>query len=306
MKKFKLAKLVLLIIFLVPILTYALLLASKLFISKEGLAEDNFFPASGFLNIAHRGGAGIAPENTLFAFSNALEVGADVLEMDVHRTLDDELVVIHDVSIDRTTDKKGFISEMTLKQIQELDAGYRFKPAENFPLRGQGIKIPTLDEVLLAFPEVRMVIEIKPIKEEDFKTGVLLCSALTENKRLDKTLIASFSDGVINEIKEKCPGIKTISSFGDTASFLFLNNLGLAHLYQPKHTAFEIPMSSPLPLIGKLSIYSKKFLEKANEKNIAVHLWTINDEADMKKLLDERVQGILTDYPDKLAKLVGE
>jgi glycerophosphoryl diester phosphodiesterase len=115
------------------------------------------------VNIAHRGGKYLAPENTLVGFREGLQVGADVLEFDVHLTIDKHLVVIHNNTVDDTTDDSGPVRDMTLQQIKALDAGYDFpdKDAKNHPYRGRGVTIPTLGEVYEEFPDVPVNIEIK-------------------------------------------------------------------------------------------------------------------------------------------------
>src|SRR5918995_6178568 len=115
------------------------------------------------VNFAHRGGADIAPENTLEGFRNGIRVGAGVLELDVHTTADGHVVVIHDATVDRTTQSTGTVREMTLAELKRLDAGYRFTRdgGKAFPYRGEGIRIPTLEEVYDEFTEVPINVEIK-------------------------------------------------------------------------------------------------------------------------------------------------
>src|SRR5215213_3619479 len=128
-------------------------------------AQDDLasIPKNWPVNFAHRGGAGIAPENTLEAFREGLRVGAGVLELDVHTTADGHIVVMHDPAVDRTTQGTGPVREMTLAELKRLDAGYRFTRDEGgtFPHRGEGIRIPTLEEVYDEFTEVPINVEIK-------------------------------------------------------------------------------------------------------------------------------------------------
>ena len=127
-----------------------------------------YFDATGFQVIAHRGGSGLGPENTLAAFRRSLAAGADVLEMDVRTTADGHLVVLHDATVDRTTDGRGAVKEMTLAQIKALDAGYRWTADQgrSFPFRGRGITVPTFSEVLETFAETPMIAEIKEKRPE--------------------------------------------------------------------------------------------------------------------------------------------
>src|SRR5215208_4358914 len=115
------------------------------------------------LNLAHRGASALAPENTFEAFRLAVEDGAGGLELDVHMTRDGHIVVIHDATVDRTTNGSGAVSEMTLDELRRLDAGYNFSPdgGPTRPYRGRGIRVPTFGEVLEEFPRVAVNIEIK-------------------------------------------------------------------------------------------------------------------------------------------------
>ncbi|MBL8051193.1 MAG: hypothetical protein JNM46_08225, partial [Anaerolineales bacterium] len=143
--------------------------------------------------IAHQGGDGIAPGNTMFAFQNAVDIGVDVLEMDLHITKDNVLVLIHDETIDRTTDGSGEVEAMTLDEIKQFDAGYDWSNDEGatFPFRGQGITIPTLEEVLTTFPQMKMTIEIKKSNTSMIEP---FCDMIREYDMQDKIVVASFYD----------------------------------------------------------------------------------------------------------------
>src|SRR5919107_1371126 len=135
-----------------------------LYLGRRGSESDRApRPKDWPVNFAHRGGADIAPENTLEGFRNGIRVGAGVLELDVHTTADGHVVVIHDATVDRTTQSTGAVREMTLAEIKSLDAGYRFSSdgGRTFPHRDQGIKVPTLEEVYDEFDGVPINVEIK-------------------------------------------------------------------------------------------------------------------------------------------------
>ncbi|MEJ2679856.1 MAG: glycerophosphodiester phosphodiesterase family protein, partial [Gemmatimonadota bacterium] len=118
--------------------------------------------AGGPLLIAHRGGAGLAPENTMAAFRQAVDRWpVDMMELDVHATADGHCVVIHDPTVDRTTNGQGVVAALSLAELQTLDAGYRFELDGEQPFRDRGVRIPTLDEVLDALPDMRLTIEVK-------------------------------------------------------------------------------------------------------------------------------------------------
>ncbi|MGI8542236.1 MAG: glycerophosphodiester phosphodiesterase [Aridibacter sp.] len=252
------------------------------------------------LVMAHRGGRGIAPENTLAAFQKSFELGVDVLELDVHATKDGELVVIHDKSVDRTTNGKGLIAEMNLNEIQKLDAGFRWTNdnGKTFPFRGQGIIIPTLRKVFQNFPEIQ--INIEP-KHETPSPTKYLCSLIREFKRSDSVIVGSFSDKILEDFRTNCKEVATSASPSEASGFLARYEIGLAENYTPKMQALQVPQS-----IGSLQFVTKEYVKAAHEQNLEVHVWTINKTEDMKRLIEIGVDGIMTDYPDRLLDLLGK
>ena len=153
------------------------------------------------LVMAHQGGNGLWPDNTLYAFERAAAMGVDVLEMDLHSTADGVLVVMHDDTVDRTTDGSGPIQSLTLEEIKALDAGYRWSADEGqtFPFRGQGITVPTLEEVFAAFPDVALNIEIKqaePSLVEPF------CQLIRAYGMGERVLVASFHQESIKACRQ--------------------------------------------------------------------------------------------------------
>jgi len=136
--------------------------------------------------IAHRGGAHLRPENTLDAFGGALKVGADVLEMDVHLSADGTPVVIHDATVDRTTEGAGLVSSFTIEELKALDAGYRFQSEDGrgFPYRGAGVTVPTLREVFTAFPSAHIVVDAK---DNDIRLADSMIALVREFDRADRT-----------------------------------------------------------------------------------------------------------------------
>ena len=152
------------------------------------------------LVMAHRGGQGLWPPNTLHAYERACELGVDVLEMDIHMTADGSIVVRHDPTVDATSNGQGAIADLTLEEIKSLDAGYRWTAdgGTSYPFRGRGITIPTLVEVLEAFPDIRLNIDIKPEQPEILPVFARL---LADYNRLDTVLVASFHDRQIRSFR---------------------------------------------------------------------------------------------------------
>ena len=148
------------------------------------------------LVIAHQGGDGLWAGNTMYAFDKAVEIGADVLEMDAHITKDGENILIHDESVDRTTDGTGLIEELTLAEIQQLDAAYKWTNDEGqtFPFRGQGIQVPTLNGLFEKYPDMRYLIEIKLTKNPIDKPFCNLIRASTANKPKGSPAMPQYKD----------------------------------------------------------------------------------------------------------------
>lgn len=291
--------------FILFLIVYAVLFLLSWVIPVRQRAEPAF-QSQPFVVIAHQGGDGLRPSNTLSAFSHAVELGVDVLEMDIHSTSDGVLVTIHDATVDRTTDGTGRVNEMTLAELQELDAGYHWPTlAEEAhrtdrPFRGQGITVPALEDVLQAYPDIPMNIEIKqkePSIVEPF------CELLKEYERTGpgRTLVASFHQETIEEFREVCPAVPTSVVQNEVIDFYVLNLLGLHRLWSPPAAAFQVPQT-----FSNLRVTTPRFVGNLQEHGVLVHPWTINDQNDMEILLEMGVDGMITDYPDKLLEMSGQ
>ncbi len=242
--------------------------------------------------IAHQGGNHLWPDNTLFAFREAVAAGVDVLEMDVHASSDGELVLIHDDTVDRTTDGSGVVWEMTLEQLQSLDAAYRWphhRETDAFPYRGQGIQIPTLESVLREFPDVPMVIEIKQSEPPIVDTfGELL----QRYDREQNTVVASFSPEVMQEFRKKFPDFATSGVEPEIRTFFALKTAFAGWIYPPPMNVFAVPER-----FGNLRVITPRFVRAAKRRGITVQVWTVNEREQMNRMLDAGVDGIITDEP---------
>ncbi len=250
------------------------------------------------VNIAHRGGAKIAPENTLEGFREGLRVGAGVLELDVHTTADGHVVVIHDATVDRTTERVGAIREMMLAEVKRLDAGYRFTRdgGETFPYRGKGVKIPTLEEVYDEFAEVPINVEIKgerPGIEEALWRVVQTVGAEA------RTLVVSESTPTIRRFRKASGGrVATASSSSELVSFWLLSRLSLGDP-RPPYQALQGPET-----YKGLRVVTPGLVRAAHARGLRVDVWTIDEKSDMRRLLGYGVDGIMTDRPDLLAEVL--
>ncbi len=244
------------------------------------------------LLFAHRGGAGLWPENTLLAFHNAAELGVDVLELDVHLTADDDLVVIHDKSVDRTTNGSGLVRDMTVAQLKELDAGYNFTPDDGatYPYRGQGVTIPTLNEALTAFPNYRINIEIK---DDERRAAEKLAEIIRAREAQKRVIVVSFHDDPLAYFRKLLPGAATAAGPDETRNFYILSLLHLGRFHRPHADAYQVP-----PNKGRAHFDRRQFIDSAHKMNQQVHFWTINDEEEMRHLLELGADGIMTDRPD--------
>lgn len=255
--------------------------------------------------IAHQGGNNIFPDNTLFAFERAVELGVDVLEMDVHLSKDGELVVLHDATVDRTSNGSGAVAELSLTEIKSLDAAYWWPQhdiaardeTQQFPYRGQGISIPTLEEVLRAFPDMVKVIEMKPA---DINIVRALGDMLREHGQENLVIVASFHMENLKSFRNAYPEIMTSAGQNEIVRFFIMNHLGFAGSYASKTGFFQVPVRS-----GPLKVITPAFVRNSQRNNIIVQAWTINEEDEMTELLNWGIDGIITDNPDRLLSILG-
>jgi glycerophosphoryl diester phosphodiesterase len=285
--------------FILGILIVLVAVAGILAVLARPIPSHLFFDSEGVLVMAHRGGRRLWPENTLFAFENAVQLGVDVLEMDVHTTSDGVIVVMHDETVDRTTDGAGAIQDFTLDEIQSLDAGYTWSDddGQTTPYRGQGIIVPTLEEILAAFPGVRMNIEIK---QSQPSIVVLVCGLIRDYGMADRVLVASFDMETIKAFRQACPEVASTAGESEVRLLYGLSVAYLGGLFRPPAEAVQVPEYR-----GDIHVLTPRFIEAAHGRNMEVHAWTINDLEDMQYMLDLGVDGIITDYPDRLLDLLG-
>lgn len=255
------------------------------------------------LVIAHQGGDGIRPSNTLEAFRHAVALGADVLDSDIHLSKDGVIVVMHDETVNRTTDGTGFIREKTLAEIKMLDAGYKWTgrldyTGNTFPYRGKGIQVPTLDELFAAFPDKLHNIEIKQAPPE---IAAPLCAMIKKYNLADRIAISSFRQENILAFRNACPNIHTAAVEPEVRELFVLNALWSGRLHAPRYQSLQVPERS-----GGLQLLTPQFVASAHSRNLAVYPWTINTREDMQRMLALGVDGINTDFPDILLDLLGK
>lgn len=256
------------------------------------------------LVMAHQGGDGERPSNTMVAFRHASEIGVDVLEMDIHSTSDGVLVVIHDATIDRTTDGEGRVADLTFEQLQTFDAAYHWPtlddeegvPIDDFPYRGTGVVIPALEEVLRAFPDMLMNIEIK---QREPSITQPLCDLLRETGMTTRGLVVSFDGTTIRDFRARCPEVATAAAQDEVTPFVLLAQVGLTSVYQPTAFAYQVPERAQ-----GFTVISAGSLAGAQARNVEMHAWTINQPDDMAQMIELGIDGIITDYPSEVLHLL--
>ncbi len=246
-------------------------------------------------NVAHRGGGMLAPEATLAAFAAAASAGADVLEMDVRLSADGALVVIHDRTVDRTTDGSGAVADHRLEELRSLNAGHHFRGTDNgFPYREERLAVPTFEEVQAAHPDLRLVVEMKTPE-----TAEPLCRAIRDAGRESRTLVAAFGRESLDRFRTACPAVATGGSFGEVVIFLAMSLGRIAGLYDPPFDALLVSETS-----GPLRVVTPRLLRSARQAGLPVLVWTVNQAQDMERLLALGVDGILTDDPATLSAVL--
>jgi glycerophosphoryl diester phosphodiesterase len=251
------------------------------------------------VNLAHRGASALAPENTIEAFRLAVQDGAGGLELDVHMTRDGHIVVIHDATVDRTTNGSGAVSEMTLDELRRLDAGHDFSPdgGPTRPYRGRDVRVPTLREVLEGFPVVALNIEIKADTPgiEETVLGVL-----REANALGRTLVVSTPHEIVKRFRKVSGGhVSTGASRWEIGVFYVSSRFRLERLVRPAYDALQVPLRH-----RGIPVVTPRFVRAAHARGVRVDAWTINQADEMRRLLDLGVDVIMTDRPDTLAEVL--
>lgn len=258
--------------------------------------QDERYFAGAPLLFAHRGGAALAPENTIEAFRNAIEVwGADVLELDVQPTADGALVVIHDDTVDRTTEGTGWVRDLTLRRLRALDAGARFVDLNGErSFAGRGVRVPLFEEVLEAFPDTRLNVDAKTPA-----TASQLIRIVRDAGAQDRVLLASANEeGRADRLGYGGP---TSATRRQLQWFYYLHFLPRGGPYRPRTDALQMPYE----WTGR-RVVSRRLIREAHRRGLPVHVWTVDDPDDMRRLLAWNVDGIQTDRPDILARVLQE
>jgi glycerophosphoryl diester phosphodiesterase len=261
---------------------------------------------------AHQGGAWEGPSSTLHAIDAALAAGASAVELDVHATADGRLVVCHDETVDRTTDGAGQLCDLTLDEVRRLDNAHWWAPGADvspglpddaYPLRGRApgdasLCVATLEEVLERLEGVVVNLDIKRTAPDVEPYEALLASALRRFGRGSDTIVASFSDVAIARFREVAPELPTSMATLETAEFYRAVQTGEPAPPTPA-VALQVPAT-----FGEVTVVDERFVERAHGDGLAVHVWTINDDDEMRRLVDLDVDGLISDRPSALVEVL--
>jgi glycerophosphoryl diester phosphodiesterase len=256
------------------------------------------FPGPTPRAFGHRGAAGVAPENTIVSFRRACADGADVLELDVHATADGEVVVLHDPTLERTTDGSGAVASLRYGEVAQLDAGHRFTPdgGRTFPFRGADVRVPRLAELLRELPGVPLNIEIK----QETPSIVVEVVALLRGARTPVVLAAEH-DVIMQAIRRHAPDMATSLAAGEIAAFIGTLSAGEIPVLPAGAVALQIP-----PSFGDVTLVTGASVAAAHALGAEVHVWTINDTDEMRRLLALGCDGIMSDFPALAHGIVSE
>lgn len=245
------------------------------------------------IRLAHRGSRLLWPENTMLAFQGAVDLGYRYLELDVRVSADGVVVVHHDATLERTTDGHGRIVDRTLEELRQFDAAHHFDADSGYPHRAMGHQIPTLEEVLTTFPDVHVNIDLKAPGSE---WPVAEC--ITRLRRLDSVLIGSFNDLRIARFRRITKG-RVATSVGPAAAVRMWTASRAGRHVSHKAQAFQMPYAQ------RGFAIDQRFLDAVHASGAQLHVWTVNDASDMRRMLDLGVDGIVTDRPDTLNEVLG-
>jgi glycerophosphoryl diester phosphodiesterase len=241
------------------------------------------------LVFAHRGGRALGPENTIPAFDAGLAAGADGLELDVHLSSDGEVVVCHDATLDRTTDATGPIAARSAAELARINATLRFGVDLEHVWAGERAGIPALRDVLGRYRDAPVIIEIKTGAPEAARAVV---EVVRDVGAVDRVCVGSFSLIAVQAVRIFEPKIPTSGSRKEGQLALYRSWLGLSP-GRVAYRAFQVPEQA-----GRLRVVTPRFVRALHRANVALQVWTVNEESDMRRLFDWGVDGIITDRPD--------
>jgi glycerophosphoryl diester phosphodiesterase len=264
------------------------------------MATRRYLDRPGPWLVAHRGGSALSPENTFVAFDRAVAFGADALEIDVRLTLDGTVVVFHDESTERLTGEPGTIEARELAEVTALDAAHGFSPdgGAAFPLRETGVSVPTFAAVLARYPAMRLNVDAKT---EDPALAEALVREVRAAEAVDRVCLGSFFDGQAERLGSLLPEACRYLPQGAATCHVLAAKSG-----SPGRGCPAVYDLADLPLRASgMTVVDARVVAYFHARGIPVHVWTVDDEREMRDLLALGVDGIVTDRPDVLARVLG-
>lgn len=242
--------------------------------------------------VAQGGAASLAPENTLAAFQTALDLGADVLALDVRLSADGELIVLRDETVDRTTDGAGKVSDLTLAQLKALDAGFRFIPDDGitYPYRSKGVTLSTLAEVMAAFPTARLQIVLQ---DDSLAAAERLTNAIIAAQAQDRVIVGSPHEDVLRRFRRLSPDVATVVGRNELRTFSLLQSFGLIGLHRALGDVYQAPVRA-----GRFRYDSPRFIANVHALNQKIFFSGVDDPAEISRLLALGADGIVTARPE--------
>lgn len=244
--------------------------------------------------IAHRGSSGRTPENTLLAFETAVgEDGAEGLELDLQRTRDGHVVVMHDSTVERTTEGRGRVDRLTLDEVRRLDAGFAFTDDQGgHPFRGRGLRVPRLEEVLERFAGVWMSLDLK---RGDPQLEARTVEVLRAHHAEPHVVLSAEAPDSAQRLARLAPDLQRFFDTRSARDFYLRHRLRWWWGYRPPAHSLQIPVQWK----GR-RLDASRLVADAHRHGIAVRYWTVNDEATMERLIERGADGIITDHPTRL------
>lgn len=259
----------------------------------QAMIASPFLIAPRPLVIAHRGGSALAPENTIAAFDEGLRLGADALELDVHLSADGVPVVHHDARLDRTTDASGPIAARTTDELARVDAGARFVREGRTPFRALGIGIPTFADVLRRYPDTPVIVELKVNTVE---MAMALLRVIRQADAVERVCAAGFGYRSLAAIRRAVPELATSASNEEVRLALYRSWVRWP-VRRPAFRAYQVPEWA-----GRIRVTSPRFIRDAHRAGLGIQVWTVDERADMDRLLAWGVDGLISDCPNEAVR----
>lgn len=242
------------------------------------------------LVFAHRGGAKLGPENTLAAFAQGLALGADGIECDIHLSRDGVPVVIHDATLERTTDGRGLVAAHTADELARLDAGFAFQQDGGWPFRGRGIGVPRLADVLRLVGDRRVILEMK---DDGAELARAVVDVVRRANMVEQACLGSFHQRALDTVRALLPELATSASVTEVRWTLYRSWAHWPGFRSGRHVAFQVPERA-----GRLTVVTPRFVRQVHHEGRVVQVWVVDTPEDCRRLLAWGVDGLISDRPD--------